>query len=87
MDPLVHAHILIGEEQKKQLRIWAADRDTSMAVLVREAIDYYLRVAVGPSPAKVRRAARDAAGALPLEPRSESGPSSPPGGGWWALGD
>jgi len=69
-DPLVSAHVMIGEEQKKQLRLWAADRGTSMAELVREAIDYYLRVAVGPSPERIRRIARDAAGGLPRGTRS-----------------
>jgi len=74
MDPLTHAHILLGTEQKRQLRFWAADRNTSMALLIREAIDYYLRVAVGPSPQKIRRAARDAAGCLPQGP--SAGPQS-----------
>lgn len=83
MDPLTHAHILLGTEQKRQLRFWAADRNTSMALLIREAIDYYLRVALGPSPQKVRRAARDAVGCLPQEsaPRPQSGAS--PAEPWW----
>ena len=75
VDSLVHAHILLGRDQKKQLRRWAADRDTSMAALVREAIDYYLRVAAGPSPSQVRRAARYAVGVLPLGTDGADGPS------------
>ena len=86
-DPLVSAHVMIGREQKKQLRAWAADRDTSMAVLVREALDYYLRTAVGPSPRKVRQAARDAVGSLPREtPPSHSSPDTR-GERWWASED
>jgi len=87
MDSLIHAHIMLRREQKKQLRAWAADRDTSMATLVREAIDYYLRVAAGPSPAKVRRAARDAVGVVP---RASEETGEPTGGGqgvWWAGED
>lgn len=85
-DHLTHAHILLGEEQKKQLRFWAADRNTSMAALVREAVDFYLRVAVGPSPQQVRIAARHAVGALPLNtsPSADlpgAGPSYWHGGG------
>ena len=87
MDPLVSAHILLGAEQKRQLRFWAADRGTSMAVLIREAVDYYLRVAVGPSPRNIRRAARDAAGAFPLECGAEVDSSSGPGGLWLQATD
>jgi len=78
---------MIGEEQKKQLRAWAADRETSMAVLVREALDYYLRVAVGPSPLKVRQAARDAVGSLPRESRPPDGSPDSRGERWWASDD
>ena len=83
-DPLIHFHVLLGNEQKRRLRLWAADRDTSMAELVREAIDQYLRVAVGPSPAKVRRAARDAVGCLPQEHSSATDSSRGSGARWWA---
>lgn len=68
MDTLTHAHILIGRTQKQRLRVLAADRRASMAALVRDAIDHYLRVVAGPSPALLRIAARAAAGALPLDP-------------------
>lgn len=84
MDPLVSAHVLLGEEQKRQLRFWAADRDTSMSTLVRDAVDYYLRVAVGPSPRKVRQAARDAVGCLPQEPSPGTESSGGSGERWWA---
>jgi len=84
---LTHVHVLLEEDQKRQLRFWAADRDTSMATLVREAVELYLRVAVGPSPRQVRLAARSAVGALPLDAGTsahgpESGPSSWYGGGY-----
>jgi hypothetical protein len=84
MDHLVSAHVMLEREQKKQLRSWAGDRDASMASLVREAIDYYLRVAVGPAPLKVRRDARDAVGVLPpsvRSPEAQAGDDVP--GAWW----
>ena len=86
VDSLIHAHILLGMEQKKQLRVWAADRDTSMAALIREAIDYYLRVAMGPNPTQVRRAARYAAGVLPRATDDTDGPlhGGPTGEHRWA---
>jgi hypothetical protein len=68
MDTLTHAHVLIGRTQKQRLRVLAADRQASMAHLVRDAIDHYLRVVAGPPPKMVRMAARAAAGALPLDP-------------------
>jgi hypothetical protein len=68
MDTLTHAHVLIGRTQKQRLRVLAADRRASMAALVRDAIDHYLRVVAGPPPKMVRMAARAAAGALPLDP-------------------
>jgi hypothetical protein len=85
MDPLVHSHIMLGAEQRQRLRAWAADRDTSMAVLVREAIDYYLRVAMGPAPERVRRAARNTVGVLPPagDVSGESPDASAPGPWWW----
>ncbi len=87
MDPLVPMHLLLGEEQKRQLRFWAADRETSMATLVREAVDLYLRVAVGPSPQQVRLAARSAVGALPWDAGpSADGPEARPSY-WYGSGD
>jgi len=83
----VSAHILLGEEQKRRLRFWAADRNTSMAALVREAVDYYLRVAVGPSSVIVRRAARDAVGAFPPEPGTGTDPASSTDGLWSQIED
>lgn len=67
MDTLTHAHVLIGRTQKQRLRVLAADRQASMAHLVRDAIDHYLRIVAGPPPTMVRIAARAAAGALPFE--------------------
>jgi hypothetical protein len=83
MDHLVSTHVLLEEEQKKQLRFWAADRGTSMATLVREAVDSYLRVAVGPSPRQARQYARAAAGCLPGPPPSRSDHQSGHGERWW----
>jgi hypothetical protein len=68
MDTLTHVHVLIGRTQKQRLRVLAADRRVSMAALVRDAVEYYLRVVAGPSPQKVRRVARSAAGSLPPDP-------------------
>lgn len=77
---LTHVHVLLEEDQKRLLRLWAADRETSMATLVREAVDLYLRVAVGPSPRQLRLAPRSAVGALRLatgtsSDRPDAGPS------------
>jgi hypothetical protein len=83
MESLVSTHVMLGSDQKKQLRVWAADRDTSMASLVREAINYYLRVAVGPYPEQVRRNARNAVGVVPRAPADNGGPSGDGHGVWW----
>lgn len=65
MDHLVHAHVMLGLTQKQRLREIAATRGLSMAAMVRDAIDHYLRVVAGPSPTKLRRVARDTVGVLP----------------------
>jgi hypothetical protein len=83
MDHLVSAHVLLEEEQKKQLRFWAADRSTSMASLVREAVDYYLRTAIGPSPRQLRLHARAAVGCLPGPPPEREGQPGGHGERWW----
>jgi len=71
MDTLVRTHLLLGRGQKRQLRTLGAARHASMAALVRDAIDHYLRVVAGPSPDMVRREARATVGVLPPEPLSE----------------
>ena len=87
MDALVSTHVMLEREQKKQLRAWAADRDSSMAALVREAVTSYRRVARGPMPARVRRAARDIAGVLPLATGAADGPAGRRDMPWWPGGD
>ena len=67
MEPLVSTHTLLGRSQKRALRAFAAETETSMAALLREAVDHYLRVVAGPSAHRVRRDARDVVGVLPLE--------------------
>jgi hypothetical protein len=74
MEVLSDTHLMLGRVQKQRLRELAASRQASMAALVRDAIDHYLRVVAGPSPTTIRLAARDAAGVLP--PRHELPPHS-----------
>jgi hypothetical protein len=85
VDSFINTHVLLGREQKKQLRVCAAYRGTSMAALVRDAVDLYLRLATGPSSARVRLAARYAVGVLPLAADDDGGSSHDgrPGGLWW----
>jgi hypothetical protein len=85
MDTLVHTHLLLGRGQKKQLRTLGAARQASMAALVRDAIDHYLRVVAGPSPVMVRCAARATVGVLPPEPHSDD--QMPPDGSRPSYGD
>jgi hypothetical protein len=84
-DPLVDTHLMLGSAQRRRLRLLAADRQTSIAALARDAIDHYLSVVVGPDPRRLRLAARDAAGLLPPSPRREDdGGLDRAVGGWSA---
>lgn len=65
MDHLVSVHTVLTRTQKSRLRALSADRDTSMATLLRDAVDHYRRLVAGPPPELVRRAARGCGGALP----------------------
>ena len=65
MDVLVDSHILLDRAQKRRLRALAAERECSLALLVRRAVDHYLAVAAGPSAHQVRVTAMNAIGSLP----------------------
>ncbi len=64
MDRLVDTHILLGREQKRSLRVLAADQGSSLSVIVRDAVDHYFGVVAGPTPDRLRLAARAAVGRL-----------------------
>ena len=72
MDYLVHSHVLLGHDQRAQLRSLAAESGRSMGVLVREAVAQYLRAEVGPTFAQRRYDARYIVGTLPAEGASPS---------------
>lgn len=78
MKQLVDTHILLGREQKRTLRALAADQGSSLSALLRAAADHYFQVVRGPTPDRLRRAARAAAGRL--EPRDGGVPGSPGAG-------
>jgi hypothetical protein len=82
VDRLVDTHILLGREQKRSLRALAADQDSSLSVIVRDAVDHYFETVAGPTPDRLRLAARAAVGRL--EPSDDSVADDrlqPPGGG------
>jgi len=64
VDRLVDTHILLGREQKRSLRLLAADQGSSLSIIVRDAVDHYFGVVAGPTPDRLRRAARAAVGRL-----------------------
>ncbi len=64
MDRLVDTHILLGREQKRSLRVLAADQGSSLSLIVRDAVDHYFGVVAGPTPHRLRLAARAAVGRL-----------------------
>ena len=64
MDRLVDTHILLGREQKRSLRALAADQGSSLSLVVRDAVDHYFGIVAGPTPARLRLAARAAVGRL-----------------------
>jgi hypothetical protein len=65
VDVLVDTHLLLERTQKRHLRALAAERECSLALLVRSAVDHYLQVAAGPSAERSRRIALHALGSLP----------------------
>jgi hypothetical protein len=64
VDRLVDTHILLGREQKRSLRVLAADQGSSLSLIVRDAVDHYFSVVAGPTPDRLRLAARAAVGRL-----------------------
>lgn len=67
MDHLVHTHILLGQQQKRDLRRLAVTQDASLSAVLREAVDHYFRVVVGPTPEHLRAMARAVVGSLELQ--------------------
>ncbi len=76
MDHLVSVHTLLTRTQKSRLRALSADQDTSMAALLRDAVDHYLRLVAGPPPEMLRRAARSCVGVLPLAAPAADSPAA-----------
>lgn len=66
MDTFVQAHFLITRTQKQCLRDLSARDDRAMAVFVRDALDYYLRIVAGPPAQMLRGRLLAAVGTLPL---------------------
>lgn len=85
MDRLVDTHILLGREQKRSLRVLAADQGSSLSVIVRDAVDHYFGVVAGPTPYRLRLAARAAVGRLqpPDEGVTDDTGRGERGGGPW----
>jgi hypothetical protein len=63
---------LITRSQKARLRELSARDDQSMATFVREAIEYYLRVAAGPAAVELRDQLLESVGSLPATPDDAS---------------
>lgn len=67
LEHLVDAHVLLDREQKRCLRVVAADRGSSLSAVLRDAVDHYSRVVTGPTPGRLRSTARAAVGCLQSE--------------------
>ena len=85
MDRLVDTHILLGREQKRSLRVLAADQGSSLSLIVRDAVDHYFGVVAGPTPDRLRLAARAAVGRLqpPDDGAADDTGGGEGGGGPW----
>jgi len=85
VDQLVDTHVLLGREQKRSLRAMAVDQGSSLSAILRDAVDHYFRVVVGPAPDRLRSAARAAVGRLepPAGDSADAADGGPGSSGAW----